>query len=269
MPSLRPCGRRRSPRSCRSSSRSAGSVAGSPSTWQTASLSPPKTTVLYSTPDWARTCSPVSDEPLNAMQRVTVDPSPCSTTSATWWLAGGRVAGRRGPRPGDCRDRDLDGDCDDDRQEQVSEAQREGRLDQSRRLAPSAAKADQQERGQQAAVARSAIDWWSRRPLPVASLRSAAVYATAAQIPAGRAASAVQARASRERDLIEPGGDLARGERVRTRVARVGEAAVRAGLERQQVGQGGVATLRPGRRPWDSHRRRAGPGSRSHRSPDR
>jgi hypothetical protein len=63
-----------------------GKVAGSPSTWQTASLSAPKATVLYSMPDWARTCSPVSDEPLNAMHRLAVDPSPCSTTRATWWL---------------------------------------------------------------------------------------------------------------------------------------------------------------------------------------
>jgi hypothetical protein len=63
-----------------------GKVAGSPSTWQTASLSPPKATVLYSIPDAARTCSPVMLAPLNAMQRVTVEPSPCSTTRATWWL---------------------------------------------------------------------------------------------------------------------------------------------------------------------------------------
>jgi hypothetical protein len=63
-----------------------GKVAGSPSTWQTASLRPPKATVLYSIPDWARTCSPVNDEPVNAMQRVTVEPSACSTTRATWWL---------------------------------------------------------------------------------------------------------------------------------------------------------------------------------------
>jgi hypothetical protein len=60
-----------------------GKVTGSPSTWQTASLRPPKATVWYSSPDWARTCSPVRLDPPNAMQRVTVEPSPCWTTSAT------------------------------------------------------------------------------------------------------------------------------------------------------------------------------------------
>lgn len=63
-----------------------GNVAGSPSTWQTAALRPPKSTVLYATPESARTCSPVRLEPPKAMQRVTVEPSPCSTTRATRWL---------------------------------------------------------------------------------------------------------------------------------------------------------------------------------------
>jgi len=63
-----------------------GNRAGSLSTWQTAALRPPKSTVRYSTPDCWRTCSPVRLAPLNETHLLIVDPSPCSTTSATWWL---------------------------------------------------------------------------------------------------------------------------------------------------------------------------------------
>ena len=75
------------------------------------------------------------------------------------------------------------------------------------------------------------------------------------------------AGAPRERDLLDPGRHLARRERVRARVARVGEAAVGRRLEREHVRQRRMAALGP-RAAADPHRRRAGPGSRSRRSPE-